>query len=107
MTQPQSKRRDKIDIIAEITDIAKNGALKTQIMYKANLSFTQLNIYLLLLKKINLLEKTNCGGKEVYKATQKGLDFLQKQQEITELLSEESNMKMGAKVMPKILLKRN
>lgn len=45
MIQSPSKRRDKIDIIAEITNIAKDGALKTQIMYKANLSFSQLNIY--------------------------------------------------------------
>lgn len=60
-----------------------------------------------MLKKINILEKTNCDGKEVYKATQKGLDFLQKQQEIREFFSEESNMRIGSKVIPKMLVKRN
>ena len=107
ITETSSKRRDKINIIAEITDIAKNGALKTQIMYKANLSFAQLNEYLVLLKKINILEKSNQSGKEVYTATQKGLEFLQKQQEIMQLLNEEPTMRIGIRVIPKILLKTN
>jgi predicted transcriptional regulator len=107
MTETSSKRRDKINIIAEITDIAKNGALKTQIMYKANLSFAQLTEYLVLLKRINILEKSNQSGKEVYTATQKGLEFLQKQQEIMQLLNEEPTMRIGIRVTPKILLKRN
>jgi predicted transcriptional regulator len=38
----KTKRRDKLSIIAEILEIAKNGTLKTQIMYRANLSFAQL-----------------------------------------------------------------
>ena len=50
------KRRDKLYIIAEILEIAKEGILKTQIMYRANLSFTQLNEYLKFMLKINLLE---------------------------------------------------
>jgi len=107
ITETSSKRRDKINIIAEITDIAKNGALKTQIMYKANLSFAQLTEYLGLLKKINILEKTNQSGKEIYTATQKGLEFLQKQQEIMQLLNEEPTMRIGIRVIPKILLKTN
>ena len=32
--------------MADILEIAKEGTLKTQIMYKANLSFTQLSDYL-------------------------------------------------------------
>ena len=107
ITETSSKRRDKINIIAEITDIAKNGALKTQIMYKANLSFAQLTEYLILLKKIKILEKSNQNGKEVYTATQKGLEFLQKQQEIMQLLNEEPTMRIGIRVTPKILIKRN
>lgn len=102
-----AKRRDKINIIAEITEIAKHGALKTQIMYKANLSFSQLNEYLTLLKKINILEKSNQNGKEVYFATHKGLEFLQKQQEIMQFLTKEPDLKIGIRVAPKILLKRN
>ena len=43
---PSSKRRDRLYIIAEILEIAREGTLKTQVMYRANLSFTQLNDYL-------------------------------------------------------------
>ncbi len=100
-----TKRRDKLFIIAEIMDIAKSGALKTQIMYRANLSFAQLGEYLRLLQKIDLLDKTVVNGKELYTATKKGLDFLQRHNEIMDLLSDSANGKNGAKVPPEALLK--
>jgi predicted transcriptional regulator len=105
-----SKRRDKLFIVAEILEIAKEGTLKTQIMYRANLSFTQLNDYLGFLLKINLLDKIAENDKEVYKASEKGLDFLQRYREITELLKNEvdnNNYKNGVKIPPSHLLKKN
>ena len=105
-----SKRRDKLCIIAEILEIAKNGTLKTQIMYKANLSFTQLNEYLKLMLKIRLLAKLAYNGKDVYTATEKGSDFLQRHSELTELLKGENengtNGKNGVKLPPQNLLKK-
>ena len=80
------KRRDKLCIIAEILDIAKGGALKTQVMYKASLSFAQLNEYLKFMQKVRLLEKFDNSGKEVYVATAKGLDFLKRQNEVQQLV---------------------
>ena len=70
------KRRDRLFIIAEILDIAKEGALKTQIMYKANLSFAQLNTYLKLLLEILLLEIVEKNGKNIYKTTKKGVQYM-------------------------------
>jgi predicted transcriptional regulator len=104
-----SKRRDKLYIIAEIMDIAKDGTLKTQIMYKANLSFAQLNEYLKLLMKIKLLKKSAEGEKEVYTATEKGLDFLERHREIMDLLCENGNgsSNNNIKVPPENLLKKN
>ena len=105
---PQQKRRDKLYIIAEILEIAKEGVLKTQIMYRANLSFTQLNDYLKFMEKVSLIDRKVEGGKEVYKATPKGLEFLQRYQEITELLkTENENVKNNVKVPPTHLLKKN
>jgi predicted transcriptional regulator len=96
-----SKRRDKLCIIAEILEIAKEGTLKTQIMYKANLSFAQLTEYLKFMLKIKLIQKLDHQGKDVYIATDKGLDFLQRQCELTELLkTEEEKPKNGAKIPP-------
>jgi len=104
---PSSKRRDKLYIISEILEIAKEGVLKTQIMYRANLSFTQLNDYLKFMLKINLIEKNVENGKEIYRATEKGTDFLQRYREITELLKTENNPKNGVKIPPPHLLKKN
>src|SRR4030066_1108459 len=103
-----SKRRDKLCIIAEILEIAKEGTLKTQIMYKANLSFAQLNDYLKFMLKIRLLNKVVEFGKDEYFATEKGLDFLQRQCELTELLrGEDERIKTGVKVPPESLLRKS
>jgi predicted transcriptional regulator len=108
-SNPSQKRRDKLYIIAEILEIAKDGTLKTQIMYRANLSFTQLNDYLKFMLKINLLDKVVENDKEIYRATDKGLDFLQRYREITELIKSEGENynKNGVKIPPPHLLKRN
>jgi predicted transcriptional regulator len=100
------KRRDKLSIIAEILEIAKDGTLKTQIMYKANLSFAQLNDYLKFMLKTSLLTKFRASGKDVYSATEKGVDFLQRHFELTELLKENENGKNGVKIPPQNLLKK-
>jgi predicted transcriptional regulator len=105
---PSSKRRDKLYIIAEILETARDSALKTQIMYRANLSFTQLNDYLNFTLKNELLEKILLNDREVYKTTEKGMNFLQRYREITELLKTEGdNYKNNVKIPPPHLLKRN
>ena len=43
LSAKSKRRRYAIVIMAQILEITKEGTLKTQIMYKANLSFTQLN----------------------------------------------------------------
>jgi predicted transcriptional regulator len=85
----QPKRRDKIIIMAEIINLAKKGISKTHIMFKANLSFSQLNQYLEFLTNANLLEKITINGKTVYHATQKGLDFYSREQQVIALLQKE------------------
>jgi predicted transcriptional regulator len=104
ITEKTSKRRDKLGIIAEILEIAKDGTLKTQIMYKANLSFAQLNAYLKFMLKVRLLRKFVDGGKEVYRATEKGLDYLRRRREIMALLDIESEMRASSAIatLPKL-----
>lgn len=102
----ETKRRDKLSIIAEILEIAKDGTLKTQVMYKANLSFAQLNDYLKFMLKNGLLIKFRTNGKDVYTTTEKGVDFLQRHFELTELLTEEENGKNGVKIPPQNLFKK-
>lgn len=83
------KRRDRLYIIAEILNVAREGSLKTQIMYSANLSFAQLNEYISFLLKIKLLRINTDETKTIYKTTVKGLKYLQNYEEIAQLLSRE------------------
>jgi len=83
------KRRDKLVIMAEIVNIARKGTSKTRIMYKANLSFCQINEFLSLLSQTGLLERSAADGKVIYKATQKGLNFMERQQQIMDMLNED------------------
>lgn len=89
-TEIVHKRRDRLRIIAEILVIAKDGSLKTHIMYAGNLSFAQLNEYLSFLLKIALLEKVTKEEKTIYKTTQKGIKYLESYEEITNLLTKEA-----------------
>jgi predicted transcriptional regulator len=89
------RRRDRSLIIAEILVVAKELALKTQIMYKTNLSFAQLNEYLSLLLNLNLLKAVKISEKTIYETTDKGLRYLQSYRKIRELLTKgkENNRK--------------
>jgi len=88
-----NKRRDRLYIIAEILTIAKDGRLKTQIMYRANLSFTQLNDYLSFLTRMDLLQVQKENRKSIYSTTIKGNRYLEKYKDIANLLGrdEENN----------------
>jgi predicted transcriptional regulator len=91
------RRRDRLYIMAEILEVTLEGALKTQVMYRANLSFAQLNQYLTLLLDIKLLERKENKEKTVYKTTTKGMHFLESYKQILDMLkkTEETNDSNG------------
>ena len=70
---PPRKRRDSYDIVMEILETAKNGIKKTPLMYKASLSFTQLEKYLNALKKAGFITEKS----SIWKTTEKGLDVIE------------------------------
>jgi predicted transcriptional regulator len=77
-----NKRRSEIQIIAEILDLSKNGAKKTEILYQNNMSFLQLQGYLSFLIEKNIIEEgsvTNGNGiaAKVYFTTNKGNQLLE------------------------------
>ena len=75
-----------MDIVAQILEITKNKAAKTQIMYGANLSFAQLNKYLPLMMLDRLIVGTSRANKDIYGITLKGLDFLDRYNELVKML---------------------
>ena len=70
--------RTRVEILASILNVAHNGALKTHIMYKANLSHRQLEKYLgFLMQKGMILKVTDADyGGTLYRVTEKGIEFL-------------------------------
>ncbi|MFB0514777.1 MAG: winged helix-turn-helix domain-containing protein [Candidatus Bathyarchaeia archaeon] len=75
-----NKRRDRHDIVAEILKTARGGKIKTHIMYKAKLSYSQINEYLNLLIKKGFLENMTIKRKRqiitMYRTTKKGMEYL-------------------------------
>ncbi len=89
------KRRDRHDIVVEILRTAVEGKIKTHIMYKAKLSYAQLNEYLPLLIENGFLENRSIKQrklvKKVYKTTDKGLKFLENFDSVKKLWSYPTN----------------
>ncbi len=79
-----SQRRGRMDIIATILQIAINeGVKKTHIMFRANLSYKQLQAYLDLLIEKDLLEVSQEGS--LYHTTSKGHAFHSKYMELRKM----------------------
>jgi len=75
-----TKRRDRHNIVAEILKAARGGDLMTHVMFKANLSYSQLCKYLILLLEKGFLENTTIEQETktqiMYRTTKKGIRFL-------------------------------
>lgn len=83
------KYRSRMDIVADILQIAQGGAIKTRIMYSGFLSFPQLKEYLELLTDSGLLDYSE--GERKYQTTDKGMHFLNIYKEVgTTLAPKES-----------------
>jgi len=67
--------RGRLDIIADILNIVKGKAKKTQIMYQANLSYKVLQRYLEETVRASLVDFD--GGTQYYELTEKGVKFLE------------------------------
>jgi predicted transcriptional regulator len=75
------ERRGKLEIMVEILAICRGGALKTEIVYKANLNFKRVGSYLPFMEKRNLIESSG----SVFKTTDKGKEFLDNYHKVKEL----------------------
>ena len=67
--------RGRLDIIADILNVASRNAKKTQIMYQANLSYRVLQRYLAEIVGAQLISFEN--EKHCYSLTEKGRSFLE------------------------------
>jgi predicted transcriptional regulator len=67
------KYRDRLQIIADILSVVRDGAKKTHVMYQANLSFTLLKRYLTEVLEAGLVR---CDDEDCYMLTRRGRSFL-------------------------------
>jgi predicted transcriptional regulator len=81
--------RGRMDIMADILDQAQQGAKKTRLMYKCNLSFRQLRVYLDFLLKRNFVVLVAPAEKQygVFRTTRKGLAFLESYRDLQAIIS--------------------
>ena len=82
-------RRDRLQILAEIMEVAKGRQLKTRIMYMANLSFSQVNEYLAFLTEMGFLRIFQENGKKVYETTEKGNMYIENYMEMENILQQQ------------------
>jgi predicted transcriptional regulator len=82
-----NRRRSNIEIIADMLKVGENGAGKTEIMYSANMSYSQIQKYLGFLLSHGFINKVEVGNPVVtYRVTDKGLGLLNNIDSIMEVL---------------------
>ena len=79
-------RRDRLNIKAEIMAAAKGSQLKTRIMYRVNLSFSQVNEYLSFLTERGFVRVRVENRKKFYETTAKGNMYIENYREMSNLL---------------------
>jgi len=86
--EESKRRRDRLEIIAEILDAAAKGSVKTRIMYRTNLNFSQFGQQIATLLEAGLVEILNSERRKIYKTTEKGNLLLQRLKEASWIFDE-------------------
>ncbi len=87
-----NRRRSNIEIIANMLKVGENGAGKTEIMYSANMSYSQIQKYLGFLVSQGFIDKVEVGNPVVtYRMTDSGLKLLESIKGVIEMLGLEDD----------------
>jgi predicted transcriptional regulator len=86
------KHRNRIEIMNEILEAANGGTTRTQIMYKAFLSFIQLREFLTVLTERDLLRYDR--ETQTFKTTEKGLRFLDAYKQLGDMMKARQQQKI-------------
>jgi predicted transcriptional regulator len=76
LEQKPLSNRTRVEILASVLKVASTRTLKTHIMYKANLSYRQLERYLNFLETNGLLARSFDDNTLMFQVTEKGIEFL-------------------------------
>ena len=96
MMSERKNNRGKIQIMGDVLALATSGIKKTHIMYRANLSYEQVHLYLgELIGKRLIVQDVSPDG-VVYRTTTKGREFLLSYTRLVEFLEEEPVVELSA-----------
>jgi predicted transcriptional regulator len=86
------QRRSNIEIIADMLRVGENGAGKTEIMYSANMSYSQIQKYLEYLVNQGFINKVSLDNTMVaYQVTETGLKLLKAIDTLINMLESNKN----------------
>ncbi len=85
----RKNNRGKIQIMGDVLALGTSGIRKTHIMYKANLSYEQVHLYLGELIGKRLIAQDVSPDGVIYRTTEKGREFLLYYTRLVEFLEEE------------------
>jgi predicted transcriptional regulator len=85
----RKNNRGKIQIMGDVLALGTSGIRKTHIMYKANLSYEQVHLYLGELIGKRLIAQNVSPDGVIYRTTEKGREFLLYYTRLVEFLEEE------------------
>jgi len=89
------RRRSNIEIIADMLRVGENGAGKTEIMYSANMSFSQIQKYLEYLVGQGFINRVDLDNTVVaYQVTDSGLKLLKAIDTLLEMLGPGRDVKL-------------
>ena len=88
-TSERKNNRGKIQIMGDVLALGTSGIKKTHIMYRANLSYEQVHLYLGELIGKRLITQDVSPEGVVYRTTEKGREFLLHYTRLVEFLEEE------------------
>ena len=88
-TSAGTGNRESLDIINLILQVCLNGTMKTHIMYKCNLNSKQVQEYLELLLRFQLVERIDSAtSRSVYQTTERGKHLIKAYAELFEIFDE-------------------
>jgi predicted transcriptional regulator len=88
ITSERKNNRGKIQIMGDVLALGTSGIRKTHIMYRANLSYEQVHLYLGELIEKRLIAQDVSPDGVIYRTTEKGREFLLYYTRMVELLEE-------------------
>jgi predicted transcriptional regulator len=96
----RKNNRGKIQIMGDVLALATSGIKKTHIMYRANLSYEQVYLYLEELISKRLIAQDLSADGVVYRTTERGRKFLLYYTHLVEFLEEEKEEEPRVELSP-------